>query len=199
MVWFFKNKVIIENSWSITIDWIIGKEVWNYQICFLGKYEERLGFSTKSIRSFKYMLIAFSLMHCISCGWYALACPNEADGKVFQCHANGWAKDWARRNSNPGKDLREMQVLNLYSTLSGKIFVRQTIRRAKFSSPNEKSITFARWKILPNKSKSVLLSQYMRDTSHLDKFWLSCWAKLCWAKFSSGEIFITLARQSFSQ
>ena len=64
------------------------------------------------------------------------------------------------------------------------------IRRAKFSSPNEKFVTFAWRKIPPNKSISVfkwITSEPTRETSHSDKFWLSCWAKLFRAKFSPGE------------
>lgn len=59
----------------------------------LGKYEDQLGFSTKSIRSFKYLLVAYALIHCLSCGWYVLACPNEASvgNNEFQCYAEGWA------------------------------------------------------------------------------------------------------------
>ena len=89
----------------------------------------------------------------------------------------------------------------------------ETIRRAKFSSLNEKFVTFARRKVSPNKSKSVLkwsTSEPTSDLSHLDKLWLHWWAKLCRAKFSSGEIirrakfsslnekFVTFARRKVS-
>ena len=70
-------------------------------------------------------------------------------------------------------------------TLSGKTLLGETIRRAKLSSPNEKFVTFARQKISPNKSKIVFkwsTSEPTREASHLDKFWLPCWEKLCWAK-----------------
>ena len=90
----------------------------------------------------------------------------------------------------------------------------ETIRRAKFSSLKEKFVTFARRKVSPNKIKSVLkwsISEPTSDLSHLDKLWLHWWAKLCRAKFSSGEIirrakfsslfkkFVTFARQSFTR
>ena len=74
----------------------------------------------------------------------------------------------------------------------------ETIRRAKFSSLNEKFVTFARRKVSPNKSKSVLkwsTSEPTSDLSHLDKLWLHWWAKLCRVKFSSGE---TICRAKFS-
>ena len=47
-------------------------------ITFFGKYEDHLGPSTKSIRSFKYFLIAYTLIHCISYGWHMLLCPNKS-------------------------------------------------------------------------------------------------------------------------
>jgi len=58
---------------------------------FFGKYEDHLGLSTKSIRSFKYFLIAFALIHCISCGWYMLACPADNGEDLIQCYQTGWA------------------------------------------------------------------------------------------------------------
>ena len=41
-------------------------------------------------------------------------------------------------------------------TLSGENLSGETIRRAKFLSPKEKFVTFARRKILPDKNKRVL-------------------------------------------
>lgn len=59
---------------------------------FFGKYEDQLGFNTKAIRSFKYVLVAYTLIHTISCGWYSFACPNEAEVKNhFHCYSHGWA------------------------------------------------------------------------------------------------------------
>ena len=49
----------------------------------------------------------------------------------------------------------------------------ETIIRAKFSSLNEKFVTFAQRKVSPNKNKSVLklsTSKPTSDLSHLDKF-----------------------------
>lgn len=39
MIWFFKIKIIIENSWSIIIDWIMGKYyiVLSY---YVGKFQQ---------------------------------------------------------------------------------------------------------------------------------------------------------------
>ena len=45
---------------------------------------------------------------------------------------------------------------NTSVTLSGETLSVETFRRAKFSSLNEKFVTFARRKVSPNKSKSVL-------------------------------------------
>jgi len=36
-------------------------------------------------------LIAYTLIHCLSCGWYMLACPNAADTEIFKCYSYGWA------------------------------------------------------------------------------------------------------------
>jgi len=59
--------------------------------CF-GTHEDQLGISTKAVRTIKYLLIAFLLIHFASCGWYILACPNEADVTgVFKCYSCGWA------------------------------------------------------------------------------------------------------------
>ena len=58
-------------------------------------------------------------------------------------------------------------VLSIVYYLIGRNF------RAKFSSLNEKFVTFARRKVSPNKSKSVFSSstnEPKRETSHLDKF-----------------------------
>ena len=88
-------------------------------------------------------------------------------------------------------------VLIWSSTLSGETLSGETIRRAKFSSLKEKFVTFARRKVSPNKSKIVLkwsASEPTSDLSHLDKLWLYWWAKLCRAKFSSGEIFVTFQK-----
>ena len=52
-------------------------------ITFFGKYEDHLGLSTKSIRSFKYFLIAYTLIHCISYGWHMLLCPNKSEVDVL--------------------------------------------------------------------------------------------------------------------
>ena len=86
--------------------------------------------------------------------------------------------------------------------------------RAKSSSPKEKYLISARRQISSNTSKSVYSwskSEPKRVTSHLDKLWLSCLAKLYGAKFSSGEIihppkfsslfkkFVTFSRLSFSR
>ena len=68
----------------------------------------------------------------------------------------------------------------------------ETIRRAKFSSLNEKFVTFARRKVSPNKSKSVLkwsTSEPSSDLSYLDKMWLYWWAKLCQARLFVGRNF----------
>ena len=101
-----------------------------------------------------------------------------------------------------------------YYFISETILSGETIRRAKFSSPNEKFVTFARRKSSPNKSKSVVswsTSEPKRESGHLDKLWLSCWAKLCRARFPSGEIirrarfsslfkkFASFALQSFAR
>ena len=52
-------------------------------ITFFGKYEDHLGLSTKSIRSFKYFLIAYTLIHCISYGWHMFLCPNKSEVDVL--------------------------------------------------------------------------------------------------------------------
>ena len=79
----------------------------------------------------------------------------------------------------------------------------KTIHRAKFSSPNEKFVTFARRKILPKKIKKAFSwskSEPKRKASHLDKLWLSCWAKHRRAKYLSLlKKIVTFARQSFDQ
>ena len=84
-----------------------------------------------------------------------------------------------------------------------KLFVwRNFLHQTKNSllSPDEK--------FRPNKSKSVLkwgTNERTSDLSHLDKLWLYGWAKVCRAKFSSGEIFVTFqkirhfARQCFTK
>ena len=88
-------------------------------------------------------------------------------------------------------------VLSIVYYLIGRNF------RAKFSSLNEKFVTFARRKVSPNKNESVLklsTSKPTGDSSHLDKLWLCCWAKLCRAKFLSPfKKFNTFARQSFAR
>ena len=39
----------------------------------LQKYEDRLGGNSKVIRSIKYGLVGFTIVHLMSCGWYTLA------------------------------------------------------------------------------------------------------------------------------
>ena len=54
----------------------------------LQKYEDRLGGNSKVIRSIKYGLVGFTIVHLMACGWYTLACPNESrygHTKRFQC------------------------------------------------------------------------------------------------------------------
>ena len=86
-----------------------------------------------------------------------------------------------------------VQWLTLGAKLCKAIFsTGKTIRWAKVSSTNEKFVTFARRKISPNKSRSIFkwsTSESTRETSHLHKFWLY---------YSSGNIFVAFARQSFT-
>ena len=57
-----------------------------------------------------------------------------------------------REDCNTHKCIGKWIILNLYRA---KLSSGETIRWAKFSSPNEKFVTFARRKNSPNKSKSV--------------------------------------------
>ena len=69
-----------------------GATVREGNFAFKGKYEDQLGVPTKLIRSSKYCLVAYTLIHTVSCGWYLLACPNESDAVgPLKCYASGWA------------------------------------------------------------------------------------------------------------
>ena len=93
--------------------------------------------------------------------------------------------------------------------LGPKLPYRAELCLAKFSfgetiRHQSKNLSLSpRRKISPNKSKNILkwsTSEPTEETSHFDKFWLSCWVKLCRAKslvgrnHSSGEIFITFKK-----
>ena len=79
----------------------------------------------------------------------------------------------------------------------------ETIRRAKFSSLNEKFVTFARRKVSPNKSKSVFswsTNEPRRKKSHLDKFWLILGERnLVGRNFHQAKLFVGWNCRHFSK
>ena len=101
----------------------------------------------------------------------------------------------------------EIFVRRNYS--SGEIFVTKWkihhFRQAKFSSPNEKFVIFARRKISPNRSKSVFkwsANEPMRETSNLNKIVIILLGEtlsgeiLVGRNYSSSEIFLTFSKNS---
>ena len=134
--------------------------------------------------------------------------PNWMNAGTERAHLTEW---YNKRVADSYSPKRECEVKNtLYPILSKKRNENYLIGR----TPNEKFVTFARRKISPNKSKSAFswsTNEPKMEKSHLDKLWLSYRAKLCRAKFSSGETirrakfsspvkkFVTFARQSFAR
>ena len=82
----------------------------------------------------------------------------------------------------------DRQIFDGLNYSLGEIYVTSSL------SIGDNFITFARWKVLPNKSKSVFRWSKNEWKSHLDKFWLS---KL--AKTLTGENFVKklFVRQNF--
>ena len=103
------NTLGIEDEFRVYFFRIESETVLHYHVLkrkknFLtGNHEDQLGISTKAVRTVKYLLIAFLLIHFASCGWYILACPNEADVEgVFKCYSCGWAviKNQSKKTSS---------------------------------------------------------------------------------------------------
>ena len=126
---------------------------------------------------------------------------NKSVSKAFWVYLVSWYDP-----KKPWRTLFLFEMLDVYryydiDLLHGQYFVGRNFfgrnfRRAKFSSPNEKFVTFAQRIVSPNKSKSVFkwkTSEPTREKSYLDKFRSSCRAKLCRtklcrAKFSSTKV-----------
>ena len=115
--------------------------------------------------------------------------PNWMNAGTERAHLTEW---YNKRVADSYSPKRECEVKDtLYPILSKNRNENYLIGR----TPNKKFVTFARRKISPNKSKSVFSSstselKRIAIASHLDNLWLPCWATLCRAKFSSGELFV---------
>ena len=68
----------------------MSESLWTFLAFISGARENELGTNTPLIRALKYASIGTITIHLMSCGWYAIACPNIGSAEML-CDAESWA------------------------------------------------------------------------------------------------------------